>query len=291
MVVPRPGASSGPSVQVSIPPRRSSLPWRDKGGAHMRGDVRRAVIYPHRSVRGLHVTAARLVIAVIVAAFLSVGVYLSRERLLFEHNRISRGLVELCDLTVLGVQTVDVFGPIGSTPVVVTKVFRFGDAPVRVGILFMASVIGLLAIHRRVQLARNFVVFLLILLLVAVGVMVFSQSFEIGSAEFAQIWLRMEVLVWLLVPWFSAFLFVLLEPAVWLGILWALAVQAYAFLWSAFRLAFCLAVVHYSGLLFVPLLWFCLGLLADLVYLMVFYSLATHTAIGRSWGKRAMWQF
>jgi hypothetical protein len=35
------------------------------------------------------------------------------------------------------------------------------------------------------------------------------------------------------------------------------------------------------------MLWFLLGLLADVVYLVVFYSLAVQFAAKRSWGKRA----
>ena len=97
--------------------------------------------------------------------------------------------------------------------------------------------------------------------------------------------------MWLLLPWFSAGLLVVLQPTVWPGLIWAVLMQAYGFLWSAIRLAFCLGVLHFSGLLFMPLLWFTLGLLADVLYIVVFLSLSTRVAGLRAWGRRASWQF
>lgn len=230
-------------------------------------------------------------IALLVAMALTVAMYVARDRLLFEHNRISNRLVELSGVPITGSARINLFPPIGSTEVSVPDTFHFKNDPLRVAILFVGSVIGLLAVHRRVQLARNFVVFLGILLMIATGVMVFSQTFEVQSAEFTQIWLREEVLVWLVLPWFSAGLFVLVQPNVWSGLLWALIVQVYGFVWSAVRLAFCLAVIHYSGLLFMPLLWFGFGLLADNIYLLVFFSLSTHQSVAQAWGRRLSWQF
>src|SRR5207249_4318226 len=74
------------------------------------------------------------------------------------------------------------------------------------------------------------------------------------------------------------------------AVLWALGMQAYAYLWSAVRLTFCLGVAYYTGTLFLLLLWFSLGVLADLLYILVFYSVVVHQACGR-WGRRASWQY
>jgi len=253
--------------------------------------MRRDVIYPHRSIRSLDLTPERILAAIVLALALSIVLYGARGQLLFEHNRIASRLLEFSGIPLTGAAKLSVFPPIGTTEVAVTDILHFKSHPLRIAVLFVSSVIGLLVVHRRVQLARNFIVFLIALLLIAAGVMVFSQSFEVQSAEFTQIWLREEVLVWLLLPWFSASLFVLARPDSWSGVIWALAVQAFAFLWSAVRLAFCLAVLHYSGLLFVPLLWFGFGLLADNIYLLVFFSLSTHQAVGKAWGRRLSWQF
>ena len=252
--------------------------------------MRRATIYPHRSVRSIHLTGVRILMALVVAVGLMTSMYVIRQRLLLEHNRISTTVLEFFGVPLVKVTNINIFAPLGAAEAAVPDGFHLKNDPWRVYILFVCSTLGLLVIHRRVELARNFVVFLIVLILVGTGVMIFSQSFEIGPTEFTQIWLRQEVLVWLLLPWFSASLFVLMQPALWSGLLWSLAVEVYAFVWSAVRLAFCLAVLHYSGLLFVPLLWFGLGMLADVIYILVFFSLSTHQAAGRAWGRRMSWQ-
>jgi hypothetical protein len=40
-----------------------------------------------------------------------------------------------------------------------------------------------------------------------------------------------------------------------------------------------------------PVLWFTLGLLADVLYIVVFLSLSTRVASLRAWGRRTSWQF
>lgn len=253
--------------------------------------MRRESIYPHRSIRSIELTPERILAAILVAVALTFAMYAGRDRLFVEHNRIAATLLDLSGIPSSGTARIDIFPVVGSTDVAVTEIFHYQTSPLRVAILLVSSVVALLVVHRRVYLARNFVVFLLILLLLAAGVMVFFQSFELQSQEFTQIWLREEVLVWLILPWFSASLFVLARPDAWTGILWALGVQVFGFVWSAVRLAFCLALIHFSGLLFVPLLWFAFGLLADNIYLLVFFSLSTHQAAGKAWGKRLSWQF
>jgi hypothetical protein len=253
--------------------------------------VRRKSIYPHRSVRSLPLNGARLSAAVVLALALTAATYWFRAPLLAQHNQISAAVLRLCSIPLDGSARVDVFGPIGSAEVVTTPVFHLSRQPVRVAILFFGAVLALLAVYWRVELARNFVVFLLVLLFLAAGVMTFAPGSEITSAEFSQIWLRGEILVWLLLPWVSAGLLVVLQHTVWPGLIWAVLMQAYGFLWSAIRLAFCLGVLHYSGLLFMPLLWFTLGLLADVLYIVVFLSLSTRVAGLRAWGRRTSWQF
>lgn len=253
--------------------------------------MRRNSIYPHRSVRSLPLNGARLGAAVMLAVLLTAATYWYRGALLAAHDQISAALLRLCDIPLDGSTQVDLFGPIGSAAVVTTPVFHLSGQPARVAVLFVGGVLALLAVYRSVELARNFIVFLLVLLLAAAGIMAFSPGSEIGSVEFSQIWLRGEILVWLLLPWFSAGLLVVLQPSVWPGLIWAVLMQVYGFLWSAVRLAFCLGVLHYSGLLFMPLLWFALGLLADVLYIVVFLSLSTRVAGLWAWGRRASWQF
>jgi len=217
-------------------------------------------------------------------------VYFLSERLLAFHYRLSIWMLDICRIPITGSQSVEVFAPIGSAPAAMTRVFHSTDEPVRIAILFVCAMLGLLIIHRRVELARNFLVFVMILIMAAAGVLVFDPAFEIDSRTFTQIWLRGETLVWLLLPWFSAGLYALIQPALWRGFAWALAVQGYGLVWSAVRLAYCLAVIYYSGPLFALLLWFGLGLLADVLYLIVFFSLLTQPAAARTWGRRLTWQ-
>ena len=229
--------------------------------------------------------------ALVLSLALTVAAFWFRAPLLAWHNQISTALLRLCNVPLEGSTQVDVFEPIGSAEVVTTPVFQLHQQPVRVAVLFVGAVLVLLALYGRVELARNFIVFLLVLLLAAAAVMVFASNAEITSAEFSQIWLRSEVLVWLLLPWFSAGLLVVLQPSAWPGLIWGVLMQAYGFFWSAIRLAFCLGVLHYSGLLFMPLLWFTLGLLADVLYIVVFLSLSTRVAGLFAWGRRLYWQF
>jgi hypothetical protein len=66
--------------------------------------------------------------------------------------------------------------------------------------------------------------------------------------------------------------------------------QAYGFVFSALRMVFILGVLHYTGLLFMPVLWFALGTLADLIFVLFFYSITVYRTSGRLWGTRAAWQ-
>jgi hypothetical protein len=246
--------------------------------------MRRAFIYPHRSIRSIRLTPGRIFLAAVTAIVLTVLVATQQSRLLTEHNRLSRAIVELAGVPVQGVEMAPLFPGLQPAPAVVVSSSRLDGDPFRLLILFAIGMLVLLQIHRRVALARGFVVFLMILLLVATAVVVFHPSSQFGSVEFTQIWLRGELLVWLLLPSFSAAMFVLIHPLFGAG--WALVTQLYGFLWSAIRLAFSICLIHYSGILFVPLAWFALGLLADMVYMVVSYSIAVEWASSRAWGKR-----
>jgi hypothetical protein len=159
-------------------------------------------------------------------------------------------------------------------------------SPLRNGIFFAAALTALIFAHRRFPLGRNFVIFLMILLCASGIVVLFVPSFSFDAVVYSQIWLRGEILIWLLLPWVSALLFVLTLPSIAGGFLWAFLIELYVVFWSALRLAFCLGVLHYTGILFLPLLWFVLGILFDLVVVLFFYSLALQQSIKRSIGGR-----
>lgn len=246
--------------------------------------MRRAFIYPHRSIRSVRLTPGRIFLAAVTAVILTVLVATQQGWLMAEHNRLSQAIVELAGVPVVGVEMAPLFPGLQPAPAAVVTSDRLDGDPVRLLILFAVGMLVLLQIHRRLPLARGFVIFLMVLLLMATAVIVFHPTSQFGSVEFTQIWLRGEMLVWLLLPWFSAAMFVLIHPLFGAG--WAIATQLYGFLWSAVRLAFSICLIHYSGILFVPMAWFALGLLADMVYLVVSYSIAVEWASSRAWGRR-----
>jgi hypothetical protein len=248
------------------------------------GRMRRPFIYPHRSIRSVRITAGRVFLAAVTAIVLTILVATQQGHLVSEHNRISQAIIQLAGVPVVGAVTVPLFPGLQPAPATVVASSNLDSEPIKLLILISIAILVLLQIHRRVALARGFVVFLMILLLVAAAVIVFRPSSQFGSVEFTQIWLRGEVLVWLLLPWFSAAMFVLIHPLFGAG--WALLTQLYGFLWSAIRLAFAICLMHYSGILFIPMVWFALGLLADMVYLVVSYSIAVDWAARRAWGRR-----
>jgi hypothetical protein len=206
--------------------------------------------------------------------------------LLDAHAQLSGFIVRLSGIPSIGFHAVTIFPFLRPVTTAEIAIPHHQANPLRLALLFVLSLAVLILIHRHVPLGRSFVVFLIILLCAAAAVIIFNPSFHFNSAIYEQIWLRGEFLVWILLPWVSALLFLLTLPSFRQGLAWGLFLQVYAVLWSAVRLAFCLGVFHYSGVLFFPLLWFCLGILFDLVYTLVFYSFALRISIKRVLGER-----
>ncbi len=229
---------------------------------------------------------ARLGIALMLALIVSGAVFVFGNSLLTPHGRLVEFLLRHTRIRVDGTKTVAVFPQLGTVKVPDVAFPPPRENPVRTALLLAASVAGLIIVHRRYPLGRNFAVFLIILLCAATTVILFNPSFNFSSVMFCQIWLRGEVLVWILLPWVSAFLFIMTQPSVLAGIAWALALQIYIAGWSAIRLVFCLGVLHYTGILFILLLWFCLGVLFDLAVVLLSYSLSLHHNIRRFAGRR-----
>ena len=249
--------------------------------------MRRVSIYPHRSIRAIPAGGARWVLAGLTAIALTTACVILRSPLLMLHNQLCLSLLHLAGIPISGAASVELFTRLGSAAVPMVPVTEIGSHPLRLWTMFSAAMLVFLGLHRRIPFARSFVLFLAVLLAMAVAVVTLHASSQFGSSEFAIMWLRGEFLVWLALPWFSAAMFVLMQPAAWFGAGWAVLMQIYGFLWSGIRLALCVAVMHYSGILFVPILWFVLGLLADVIYLLVFYSVLLQWSAKRAWGNRA----
>jgi len=228
----------------------------------------------------------RVCFAVGMALVCSVTVFYFGTRLLDAHNRVSWFILKYTGVPTAEERTIEIFPRLG--PVDVRDVPLPADraSPVRNGILFAVALSALIFCHRRFPLGRNFVIFLMILLCASGVVVLFVPSFDFNAVVYSQIWLRGEILVWLLLPWVSALLFVLTLPSMASGFLWSLLIECYVVFWSALRLAFCLGILHYTGILFLPLLWFVLGILFDLVIVLFFYSLALEQSIKGTMGGR-----
>ena len=228
----------------------------------------------------------RLSAALAVAALLSAAVFYSGTGLLALHGRITLFILQHTGIPVAGQGSLEVFPHLGPATGADVPFAQPRSRPWFTTLLFAACLGAMVVIYRKVALARNFLIFLAILLFVAAAVIVFNPSFYFDSAMYQQIWLRGEVLVWLILPWVAAFLFILTMPSLVPGVVWTLLMEGYAIVWSAVRLAFCLGVLHFTGLLFLPLLWFCLGLLFDVLYVILFYALALNRSIVRVAGVR-----
>ena len=211
-------------------------------------------------------------------------------RLLTAHAHLCAMLLRAAHIPILGSATVAVIDGLGQAVVPTTPDPLGGLYSTRFVALFLLTCFALVLVHRLVSLARNFVAALLTLVVMSAATLMVTPSLRYTSILFTQIWLRGEVLVWFLLPWVTAILFMPIQPSwpkIWA---WMIGVQVYGFLWSAVRLAFCLGVISFTGSLLTPVLWFLFGMLADLTYIAVAYSLVVHQAAGR-WGDRRQWQY
>jgi hypothetical protein len=251
--------------------------------------VRRAYIYPHRSVRSLPLTLGSAASGGAVAVALIAVTYFGAPRILAAHERVCDALLRAAAIHMDGESPIDVFAFVA--PVMVPVVSSRGPVSYTKSLVAGAlASLALLTLYRFVPLARSFLTFVLTLLAASAAALHFFPSSELTAAAFSQMWLRGELLVWLLLPAFGAILFAVIERSPVKVALWMVGVQGYAVVWSAVRLAFCLGVLQYGGAVLLPMLWFCLGLLADFTYLVVAYSLVASHAAGH-WGGRRLWRY
>jgi len=248
--------------------------------------MRRETIYPHRSVRSLPVSRSRILTALGIALIASIGVAQFGSVLISAHGKVTGSILRISGVPVGSSESIEVLPSYWSAAVPTVSFPPPRANFFRTGVLFALSAGTLVFFFRWIPLSRSFTVFLMILLGAAVAAIVLRPAFQFDSAAYQQIWLRGEFLVWILLPWASAFLFLLTLPSLVTALAWTLLLQVYALLWSAVRLAFCLGVFHFTGVLFLPLIWFCLGTLFDLVYVVLFYSLALHLSFDKIVGSR-----
>ena len=250
----------------------------------------RTSIYPHRSVRSLPVTANRLIAALLVSALISGLTAYYAIALMNVHGKIAGLLMQFAGIPISGWEPVGIFPGLQPALAPVTTIPAFLSVPDGARMLLVGAIVILLLISRRYVLTRNLSGFLIFLLVVSAIVNALKPDLHFESQTFGQIWLRGEMLVWLLLPWVSSLLFLVPQPKIAEGIGWVLLAQVYGVLFSALRMVFSLGVLHYTGLLFLPLIWFSMGTLSDLLFLIFFYSISVYRTSGRAWGLRSSWQ-
>ncbi len=254
-----------------------------------RRTVRRS-IYPHRSVRSLPVTAVRLGVAIGLSLLIScLTAYYAIEIMNF-HAGIASYLFRFAGIAVSGWEQVAIFPGLQPALAPVTNIPMFDAVPDGARLVLILSIVLLLLISRRYLLTRSLSSFLIFLLIVSAVVNSLKPGLHFDSQTFGQVWLRGEMLVWLLLPWVASLLFLMPQPNMAEGIGWVLLIQVYGVLFSALRMVFSLGVLHYTGLLFMPLVWFGMGTLSDLVFLLCFYSFSVCRTSSRVWGLRTSWQ-
>jgi hypothetical protein len=259
------------------------------GGAPAPGG-RRSFIYKHRSFRSAPLAADRLIAALTLALLLTVVSVYQASTLVDFHQRVCGFMLETFRIPAPSWQSASVFPGWISAAVPVLSVPRFEEIADGARLIPVLAIVVLLIVSRYFGLTRNFAGFLILLLVISTFACAFKPDFSVSTAEFATAWLQVEMLLGLLLPWLTCLIFTAMQPDAFRGALWVLAIQVYGLLFSAFRLAFCVTVLHFTGMLFYALLWFALGLLATLLYLLAFYSLSVYHSAGHLWGARAQWR-
>src|ERR1044071_9536078 len=132
--------------------------------------MRREAIYPHRSVRSLPLKPGLLLTALAAATAMTLLIFIFSDSLLAEHNEIVTEALNFCRIPVTATASIELFPPVGQTQANITDVFHLKDNPSRTAILVVGSILILLVVHRKVELARNFLVFVMALIVTTAGV-------------------------------------------------------------------------------------------------------------------------
>src|SRR5512136_3093325 len=112
--------------------------------------MRRAFIYPHRSVRAFPLSRQRLLTAIVMASILRAAVFYLGKPLLTAHNRVSFFLLDLTRISSSGIRMVDVFPYLGAVAAPDVPVPHHRTHPLRTSVSFAVCVFALIVIHRRI---------------------------------------------------------------------------------------------------------------------------------------------
>jgi hypothetical protein len=231
---------------------------------------------PHRSNRSLPISIAQIAGASVAAASICAAVLMLGSSILSGHNWLCSAILRWANVTIVGLQpanlyragllTVDGFLIEASTGGLASP---HQLAAATALIVFVAALVG----WRRPFL-RGLAVSVVVVIVVAAGATLFSPRTSWSTAHFSRLWLRVELAVWLTAPWLAASTMVF-RTGVGPRLISAIAaLELYLICWSAIRMAAGIALVAAVGAGAVPVVFFLVGPICDLLSVMVFYSLA-----------------
>lgn len=249
----------------------------------------RGFIFPHRSVRFSDVGWGRVLLALLVALGLSIFMYRNAVPIMKWHTALAINLAGKLNLPIVGYKPVSVFPNIEPAQAPLTSVPKFQEIGIAGRMLWLLCLLGLTILAARFQLLRSFMVLLIFLLLASAIVSSVYERYEFDAGVFGQIWYRQVMLVWILLPWVTSILFLVFQPSILEGLGWVLLSQAYSFVFSVIRMMFVMGVLHYTGLILFPCVWFLVGTLAELIFLLQFYSISIYRATGKQYQGRSSW--
>ncbi len=249
----------------------------------------RNFIFPHRSVRFSDIGWGRALFAFIVALGISIYMYRNAVIIMKWHTALAIHLAGKLDLPIVGYKEVSVFPGIEPARAPLTSVPKFQEIGMVGRMLWLVCLLGLAILAARFQLLRSFMVLLILLLLTSAIVSSIFERYEFDAGVFGQIWYRQVMLVWILLPWFTSMLFLIFQPNILEGLGWVLLSQAYSFAFSLIRMIFVMGILHYTGLILFPCVWFLVGTLAELIFLLQFFSISIYRATGKQYQGRSAW--
>ena len=227
--------------------------------------------------------------ALVMASILSAFVYYNAVPIMKLHTSLAIDLASKLNLPIAGYKAVSVFPGIEPSQAPMISVPTFLEIGFTGRMIWLVCLLGLTVLAARFQLLRSLLVLLILLLLASAVVSSLFERYEFDAGVFGQIWYRQVMLVWILLPWFTSFLFLVFQPNILEGIGWVLLSQLYSFAFSLIRMTFVMGVLHYTGLILFPCVWFLVGTLAELLFLLQFYSISIYRATGRKYQARSSW--
>jgi hypothetical protein len=229
-----------------------------------------------RSIRSVPVSAAHIAGAGLIAAFVSAVVILLGNSILSGHNWLCTTALRAAGVQVVAMQPTNLYriGFLAVDGLLIEASSRMLASGYAVGAV-AASIILLAAfIGWRWPFLRGVAVSAIVVIGVAVATATYSPSITWTTTHFTRLWLRVEVAVWVIVPWLTAYTLVFRTGVGTRFISTIVAIELYLVCWSAIRMAAGIACVATAGAGAVPVVFFAIGPICDLLSLIVIYSLA-----------------